>query len=77
MSEGPAVAWRLDSEDDLLWATYRRDVGERLGLANPAAALDRVMADWGWGVGRQGRKVEGGRWKVGDGSRLLHWAWGR
>ena len=46
-SDRSIVAYRLDSEDDLLWALYRRDVGERLGLADPAAALDAVMADWG------------------------------
>ena len=43
------VAYRLESEDDLLWAVYRPDVGERLGFSDPAAALDKVMADWGLG----------------------------
>ena len=38
------LAWRLDSEDDLPWAIYRPDVGERLGLADPAAALDAALA---------------------------------
>ena len=43
------LAYRLESEDDLLWAIYRPDVGERLGLADPTAALDAVLADWGLG----------------------------